>query len=439
MVRGLALKTLANLARGDLAMYVIPPIQNGFSDRSAYVRRAAVVSCAKLHAASPSVLVEYGLIEQLYSLIRDADPVVASDCLGVLETVLAAEGGVVVSRSMAHYLLNRLATFSDWNLTLILSLLHRHRPRTEEEALDIMNLADPYLKHRNAALVLTALQYFVHLVKGMPHLKGEVYSRGRHQITHFINTGGAELVYMLLNFVESLLDEQKDAFQSNYKSFFCRYNEPLYLKQKKVSLLPRFVMADNVEEIVDELAMHCADISDALCQESIRALAKIATAETSWYEKCVRKLLDLVQLQIDHVTSNVVQVFQTMNIHEHGLLPEVTALFPHYIEQVNDTKGRSAILWLLGEYGALVEDSPYYLEDLTLTLEEEGVDDLGLPLLTATTKLFLCRPAECQEMLGAMFEKCLESKDRKLRDKATFYYKLLQQNPKTARQIISGE
>lgn len=47
-------------------------------------------------------------MNELYGLLRDADPVVMVNCLRALEEVLKKEGGVAINKPIAHHLLNRL-------------------------------------------------------------------------------------------------------------------------------------------------------------------------------------------------------------------------------------------------------------------------------------------------------------------------------------------
>lgn len=51
------------------------------------------------------------LVNELYSLLRDQDPIVVVNCLRALEEILKKEGGVVINKPIAHHLLNRFAVF----------------------------------------------------------------------------------------------------------------------------------------------------------------------------------------------------------------------------------------------------------------------------------------------------------------------------------------
>ena len=51
---------------------------------------------------------DLNLVDVLYQLLRDQDPQVICNSLSALEEILASEGGMVITKKIAHYLLNRL-------------------------------------------------------------------------------------------------------------------------------------------------------------------------------------------------------------------------------------------------------------------------------------------------------------------------------------------
>merc|ERR1719473_2513505 len=68
---------------------------------------------------------------------------------------------------------------------------------------------------------------------------------------------------------------------------------------------------------------------------------------------------------------------------------------------------------------------------------EEPSGAVRLEMLTATVKLFFCRPPETQKMLGRLLEKAIqESSHPDVRDRALLYYRLLEHSPEEARRVI---
>jgi AP-4 complex subunit beta-1 len=54
MVRGLALRSLASLRQANLADHIFKGITTGLGDLSPYVRKTAVIGCAKLFYITPN-------------------------------------------------------------------------------------------------------------------------------------------------------------------------------------------------------------------------------------------------------------------------------------------------------------------------------------------------------------------------------------------------
>ncbi len=106
MTRGLALRTLTSLPDPSLVEYSIRPVLDGFKDKSAYVRRNSVTACMKIHRIAPESITEYGLVDQLYSMIRDQDPIVITNALSVLEAILQGcyqQDYVILSSEQAKF------------------------------------------------------------------------------------------------------------------------------------------------------------------------------------------------------------------------------------------------------------------------------------------------------------------------------------------------
>jgi AP-4 complex subunit beta-1 len=82
------------------------------------------------------------------------------------------------------------------------------------------------------------------------------------------------------------------------------------------------------------------------------------------------------------------------------ILPQLPTSF----DTVTDPEGKAALLWILGEYGESLPNTPYVLEELVNNVADEASSEVKLQLLTAVMKMFMKRPPECQDMLGRLLE-----------------------------------
>ncbi|XP_013385832.1 AP-4 complex subunit beta-1 isoform X2 [Lingula anatina] len=437
-IRGLALKTLCSLRDAELMQYSLKPLKLALQDQSAYVRRIAVMSCARIYKSLPLVIDDLGLVDLLYGMLRDSDPIVVVNCLHALNEILHSEGGVVVNRKIAYHLLNKLEELTEWGVATVMDVLTNYKPKSENEVFEIMNILDKFLGHSNSAVVEATFKVFLHLSKDLPHIKTEIFKRIKPSLVSFLNAGNPEVCFMILTFIdENILPESGDLFADDIKSFFCKQKEPVYLKVKKLKIIPMIASEDKVKNALDELMMLSKDHSIEVAQNAIFAIGKIAVKHNCHLGTCISRLVSLFHLNVDYISSSVLQVLKSLDIDQLGELEKIFHGLEQCAEVIQDPEGLCAMFWLLGEYGEHIDDAPYMLEDYSEKLGELCDTGVKLHLLSACVKLFAKRPAECQDTLGKLLEfLMIEEKDCDVQERARFYFHLLQKDVEYTKRLV---
>ncbi|KAJ7388934.1 AP-4 complex subunit beta-1 [Desmophyllum pertusum] len=439
MVRGLALRSMCSLRLPDLVEYIVEPLLAGLGDNSSYVRRCAVMGCVKLYHLIPDFVEDNGIIERLCGLLTDPDVQVLCNCISALDEILAAEGGLQVHKKLAHYLLKRLKAFSGWGQSMVIELLLRYKPRNTDELFDILNLLDDRLKHPNSAVVMACIQLFIHMTKDMEDLTEHIFKRIRGPLMTILASSNSELVYVCLCHIELLLTKIPNLFDQEYRSFFSRHTDPQYIKTKKLEILTAIASISNVEEVVTELSAHVHDVDIEMSKKSIKAIGEIAMCLSQASEYCIDVLLTFLSWEIEYITSQTLVVIRDLLLKYEKSAIAVLPQMSQCLEIVQDPKGLSAIIWILGEYGQSIPDSPYMLEPLVNKIASEQSAEVKLQLLTATMKLFFKKPPECQDMLGRLLKFCVDEESHMdVHDRALLYYRLLKTNAKEAERVVCG-
>ncbi|XP_017725262.1 PREDICTED: AP-4 complex subunit beta-1 isoform X2 [Rhinopithecus bieti] len=404
MVRGLALRSMCSLRMPGVQEYIQQPILNGLRDKASYVRRVAVLGCAKMHNLHGDSEVDGALVNELYSLLRDQDPIVVVNCLRSLEEILKQEGGVVINKPIAHHLLNRMSKLDQWGQAEVLNFLLRYQPRSEEELFDILNLLDSFLKSSSPGVVMGATKLFLILAKKFPHVQTDVLVRVKGPLLAACSSESRELCFVALCHVRQILHSLPGHFSSHYKKFFCSYSEPHYIKLQKVEVLCELVNDENVQQVLEELRGYCTDVSADFAQAAIFAIGGIARTYT---DQCVQILTELLGLRQEHITTVVVQTFRDLVWLCPQCTEAVCQALPGCEENIQDSEGKQALIWLLGVHGERIPNAPYVLEDFVENVKSETFPAVKMELLTALLRLFLSRPAECQDMLGRLLYYCI--------------------------------
>ncbi|XP_068029204.1 AP-4 complex subunit beta-1 [Anomalospiza imberbis] len=433
-VRGLALRTMCDLRMPGIQEYLQQPLVSGLRDKASYVRRAAVLGCAKMVKLQGDCEVDGALVNELYSLLRDQDPIVVVNCLRALEEILKKEGGVVINKPIAHHLLNRMPDLDQWGQSEVLTFLLRYKPRSEDELFDILNLLDGYLKSSSPSVVMAATKLFLVLAREYPDVQADVLVRVKGPLLSACTSESRELCFTALCHVRQILRSLPGHFSSHYKKFFCSYSEPHYIKCQKMEVLCELVNDENVQQVLEELKGYCTDVSEELAQGAIFAIANIARTYT---EQCVGILTELLGLQQEHITSAVVRAFRDLAWLCPQCTDAVCQALPGCEDTIQDSEGKQALVWLLGTHGEKIPNAPYVLEDFVENVKSESFPAVKMELLTALLRLFLARPAECQDTLGRLLYYCIEEEqDMAVRDRGLFYYRLLQSGVEEAKRVL---
>ena len=90
-VRSTAVDAIASLSL--LAEeHSLSAISLGLKDSNPRVRKTAVVSCGKVYRHSPQIIEENGIVDVLYTMVRDQEPYVMTFALQTINVILEKEG-----------------------------------------------------------------------------------------------------------------------------------------------------------------------------------------------------------------------------------------------------------------------------------------------------------------------------------------------------------
>ncbi|KAJ8446484.1 hypothetical protein Cgig2_028451 [Carnegiea gigantea] len=448
MIRGLALRSLCSLRVANLVEYLIGPLGSGLKDSSAYVRTVAAVGVLKLYHISAATCIEADFPAMLkHLMLNDRDAQVVANCLSALQEIWSSEASssevasreidTLLSKPVIYYLLNRIREFSEWAQCLVLELVAKYVPSDTNEIFDIMNLLEDRLQHANGAVVLATIKVFMQLTLSMTDVHQQVYERIKAPLITLVSTGGPEQSYAVLSHLHLLVMRAPMLFSSDYKHFYCYYNEPTYVKKLKLEMLTAVANENNTYEIVTELCEYVANVDIPIARESIRAVGKIALQQYD-VNAIVDRLLQFLEMEKDHVTAEtLVLIKDLLRKYPQWSQDCIAVVGSISSKNVQEPTAKAALIWMLGEYAQDMADAPYILGSLIDNWEEEDSAEVRLHLLTATMKCFFRRPPETQKALGAALAAGIADFHQDVHDRALFYYRLLQQNISVAESVVN--
>uniref|UniRef100_A0A7N0V7B6 Beta-adaptin-like protein n=1 Tax=Kalanchoe fedtschenkoi TaxID=63787 RepID=A0A7N0V7B6_KALFE len=448
MIRGLALRSLCSLRVPNLVEYLVGPLGLGLKDNNSYVRMVAAIGVLKLYHISAATCVDADFPAVLkHLMLHDPDSQVVTNCLSALQEIWGSEASTseeasrereaLLSKPVIYYFLNRIKEFNEWAQCLVLELVAKYVPSDNNEIFDIMNLLEDRLQHANGAVVLATIKVFMQLTLSMTEVHQQVYERIKAPLLTLVSSGGPEQSYAVLSHLHILVMRAPFIFASEYKHFYCQYNEPFYVKKLKLDMLTAVANESNTYDIVTELCEYAANVDVSIARESIRAVGKIALQQYD-VNAIVDRLLQFLEMEKDYVTAEALVLVKDLLRKYPQWSQDCIAVVGNISTQnVQEPRAKAALIWMLGEYSEEMSDAPYILESLVENWEEEHAAEVRLHLLTATLKCFLKRPPETQKALGAALAAGLADFHQDVHDRALFYYRLLQYDVSMAAKVVN--
>lgn len=373
--------------------------------------------------------------KKLYKLIYDPSPLVVINAITALNEIEEKKGGCEPSQDIVITLLNRIKDFNEWGQSIILDLVTKFKPDTEDLKYDIMNLLEDRLKHASASVLLGAVKVFLNLTKNDKKLSRDVQERLSSPLITMMAADEVVICYNVLSHIYYLcLKGGAEFFKSDFKQFFLKYEEPTYIKFLKLDVISLVACDENVQEIITELEEYVSDVNAEIAKKAISCFGEIVIRLDNFTEN-ITIIKNFLSLKTDYITSECILVLKNIFRKYREAIEDFEDFLTNIsFDSITEIEAKAAYIWILGEFGNEIDMAPYILERMIDVHKDLQSVEISIELLTSITKLFFTRAPEMKEMLGRFFKFAIsDNSDVDLRDRAAFYYKLLKSDINVAK------
>ena len=248
--------------------YLMMPLGKCIDDVDPYVRKTAAICVSKFYDMDPQRCEEEGFIERLRRMIGDSSPMVVANAVASLCDIEDTIGYDVLrlKPKLVNKLLAALNECSEWGQIVILDALAAYVPEDEEEAMLIVEKTMPRLQHVNSAVMLgyfclwegalidRAVKVILLNVEDCDEeLSKTALNKMARALVTLVSVESAELRYVALRNLRLVIQKVPNLLSKNIQAFFCKYNDPFYVKMEKLELLISLATPKFMEKILNEL------------------------------------------------------------------------------------------------------------------------------------------------------------------------------------------
>ena len=92
--------------------------------------------------------------------------------------------------------------------------------------------------------------------------------------------------------------------------FFCKYNDPPYVKLEKLEIMIRIANEKNVDQLLSELKEYALEVDMDFVRRAVRAIGQCAIKIDGAASKCVNVLLELINTKVNYVVQEAIVVIK---------------------------------------------------------------------------------------------------------------------------------
>lgn len=443
LIRSLAVRTMGCIRLDQVTEYLLEPLRRCCQDSDPYVRKTSAICIPKVYDINPELVEEQGFIDILKDLCSDKNPMVVANAVAGLAEISETCGRELLdldNKATIPTLLAALNDCNEWGQVFILDALAGYAPAGSQDAESITERITARLSHANAAVVLAAIKV---VLKAMDHIDNteviRMLSKKLNAPLVTLLSCEPEIQYVALRNIRLIVQKRPGILAADVKMFFCKYNDPVYVKLEKVDIMVMLVSEKNFEQVLLELKEYATGVDVDFVRKSVRSIGRVAVKLERACERAISVLLELIETKVNYVVQEASVVIKDIFRKYPSRYEQVLSALCDSMDVLDEPEAKASMIWILGEYAERIDNVDDLLEAFLATFHDEPVI-VQMQLLTGIVKLFLKKPNSTQEMVSRVLKCCTEeSSNHDLRDRGYIYWRLLSTNPEATKQVVLGD
>ena len=448
IIRALAIRTMGCIRVEEIVSYLCETLKNGLNDTDAYVKKTSCICVAKLYSTCPELVKDNGLIDQLKNMLDDGNATVLSSAIAALSEISLLSGVeyLKLNSKILKKILMALNDANEWGQIYILDALMNYKKTKAQKSEMIIEAVVPLFNHINPAVIMSAIKVVLKFLDFIEdEKKVQNYSKKLSLCLISLMDSVPEMRYLLLRAMHCIIQKRHYLFDKDFKSFFIKAYEPIYVKFEKLDILYKLCDNSNYEMILNELSSYSVlEYDMELVQKAIKYIGLIGYKFENSMNICVDNLQHIFQYNQDFtIDQGVIVMRDLLRKYENEEKPKqlLKIIDEKFIEKIRLPESKKAILYIIGEYCQKIKKSTEYIK--IFFNDFSSVNEIvQVQILNAGVKNFLKKSNDkkAEELASNILQKCVEeSVNADVRDRGYFYWRLLGADPDLAKEMICCE
>jgi len=184
-----------------------------------------------------------------------------------------------------------------------------------------------------------------------------------------------EIQYVALRNINLIVQKRPSILSHEIKVFFCKYNDPIYVKMEKLEIIIRLVSDRNIEQVLLEFKEYATEVDVDFVRKAVRAIGRCAIKLERAAESCINVLLELIQTKVNYVVQEAVIVIKDIFRKYPNRYESIIATLCGNLDTLDEPEAKGSMIWIIGEYAERSDNAGELLETFLDSFRDGGGGD----------------------------------------------------------------
>ncbi|KAL5065932.1 hypothetical protein RYX36_027669 [Vicia faba] len=148
------------------------------------------------------------------------------------------------------------------------------------------------------------------------------------------------------------------------KVFFCKYNDPIYVKMEKLEIMIKLATNRNIDQVLLEFKGYATGVDVDFVRKALHAIGRCAIKLERATERCISVLLELIKIKVNYVVQEAIIVIKDIFRQYSNTYVSIIATLCESLDTLDELEAKASMIWKISEYAERIDNADELLVNI---------------------------------------------------------------------------
>ncbi|KAL5065935.1 hypothetical protein RYX36_027672 [Vicia faba] len=153
-----------------------------------------------------------------------------------------------------------------------------------------------------------------------------------------------EIQYVALRNINLILQIRLKILAHEIKVFFCKYNDPIYVKMEKLEIMIKLATDRNIDQVLLEFKGYATGVDVDFVRKVVCAIGGCAIKLERAAERYISVLLELIKIKVNYVVQEAIIVIKDIFRQYSNTYESIIATFCESLDTLDEPEAKASMI-----------------------------------------------------------------------------------------------